>query len=91
MKISIVSGFEKVNSVQRGDNTYHEQQAYAHLGAAYPVPFKITHSSPNSAYQVGDYQIDPASFRVNQYGSLELDRYNFKLTPIVASASSKAS
>lgn len=88
MKISIVSGFENVISSVRGEKTYHEQQAYADLGQAYPVPFKITLESPNQAYGIGDYELDPASFRVNQYGSLEINRFGFKLKKL--SAASKA-
>ena len=61
--------------------TVFEQKAYAHLGGVFPVEFKITHDDHNKAYKVGVYQLAPSSFKVNQYGQLELDRFGLALVP----------
>ena len=63
------------------DNEIYEQQAYLHTGNAYPTPFKISVPSPSDSYPSGKYTIGPSSFKVNQWGTLELDRWNFKLIP----------
>ena len=71
--------------------TVFEQKAYAHLGGVFPVEFKITHDDHNNAYDIGKYQLSGSSFKVNQYGQLELDRFGLALTPFTEFADKKAS
>ena len=56
----------------------HKQQAALDIGGDYPLPFEATVDEP---YKPGRYIIDPLSFRVNLFGSLELTPYNFRLIP----------
>lgn len=62
--------------------TIHEQQAYFHTGGAYPVPFKLSIRNASEAYPSGKYTLHPSSFRVNKFGTLELNRYEIRLSPI---------
>lgn len=71
--------------------TVYEQKAYAHTGGVFPVEFKITHDDHNNAYQVGEYELSPESYKVNQYGQLELDRFGLKLIPASNILDKKAS
>lgn len=71
--------------------TVFEQKAYAHLGGVFPVEFKITHDDHNNAYDIGKYQLAGSSFKVNQYGQLELDRFGLALNPYADFADKKAS
>lgn len=71
--------------------TVYEQKAYANMGGVFPVEFKITHDDHNNAYPIGKYQLAPSSYKVNQYGQLELDRYGMKLIPYADFADKKAS
>jgi hypothetical protein len=71
--------------------TVFEQKAYVHTGGVFPVEFKITHDDHNNAYAIGKYQLAPSSFKVNQYGQLELDRFGTKLVPYADFSDKKAS
>lgn len=63
--------------------TVYGQAGYLDKGDKYPVRFEIPLDRKNPApYPVGMYTFDASSFRLNQFGSLELDRYNVKLNRI---------
>lgn len=85
----IVKGHEQVtpNTFGTGEKarTVMQQDLYMYNGDLYPV--KTVHSFDNAHEQlpVGKYYISPKSFRVNQYGSLELDRYNTVYLPLPTS------
>lgn len=66
----------------RAARTVYEQKVYADMGGIFPVMFKISHDDHNAAYPVGEYELAPSSFKINQYDQLELDRYNIRLTPL---------
>jgi len=69
----------------RGDKparTVYEQKAYAHIGGAFPMEFKLTHDDHKDAYGVGFYEISPSSFKSSQYGQLQLDPYGLRLVPL---------
>jgi hypothetical protein len=59
-----------------GGNELRQQQAAMDQGHDYPAPFWLIVDQP---YSPGRYTLDPNSFRVNQFGGLELDRYNIRL------------
>ena len=84
MKVSILKGHEQVQQKQVKDRTFYEQLAYAHLGGAFPVEFRLTVRDAHSGYPVGDYELDPGSFRVNQFNSLEINRFELKLQPLAS-------
>lgn len=71
-----------------GDNDFHFQVAYLHLESTkFPVEFQLSLGRSDSAYPAGMYSLSDSSFRVNQYGSLELNRFAMKLIPVVSAAS----
>lgn len=53
-----------------------KQQAAIDIGADFPLAFELTVDTP---YPPGRYNLSPRSFRVNQYGSLELSPFNQEL------------
>lgn len=71
---------------KNGQRTIHEQQAYLHTGAAYPIPFKLSIRNASEAYPSGKYTLHPSSFQVNQFGGLELNRFEIRLVPMKAQA-----
>jgi hypothetical protein len=86
MKISIKQGYETVIPKVVNDKTYFNQKAYADFGGPYPVEFLLSIDGPAQAYPIGDYTLDPSSYRVNQYGSLEINRFEIKLLPFKKAA-----
>lgn len=44
------------------------------LGNGFELPFRVGLGS-RPAYQPGEYDIDPRSFSLTQYGDLQLNRY----------------
>ncbi|MBO1273645.1 hypothetical protein J3L11_18605 [Shewanella sp. 4t3-1-2LB] len=61
--------------------TMYEQTAYANLGGKFPVEMTLQLDSA-APFAAGKYTIDPSSFIVNNFGSLELKRYGMKIVPI---------
>lgn len=47
----------------------------------FALPFDVS-VDPGKPYPVGDYTIAPESFRLNQFGGLELNRYELQLVPV---------
>lgn len=56
-----------------------KQQAALDIGGDYPLPFYMTVNEP---YKPGRYTLSPASFRVNGFQSLELNRFEMELVPL---------
>ena len=74
----------KTGKSQRTGNDYtlHQQEGYVHNGHRFPERFTLTPPLVDGkpvAYPVGKYVICPSSFKVSEYGELELSRYDFKL------------
>lgn len=66
------------------DNNFYYQVAYLHLESTkFPVEFQLSLGSNDPAYIPGKYTLSDSSFRVNQYGSLELNRFAMQLIPLV--------
>jgi hypothetical protein len=59
-----------------------QQIAYMHTGDLYPVKVIFNFNNAHECQAVGKYYLSPQSFRVNLYGSLELDRFNLKFVPV---------
>jgi len=89
MKIEIIEGFHLPEARTVKDNTYYSQKAYINKGGAFPEQFLVPLAAPINAYPIGNYEIDPNSYQVNQYGSLEINRFNLKLLPIKNNTLSK--
>lgn len=56
-------------------------------GFALPFDVPVTAGKP---YPVGDYSFSPESFKLNQFGGLELNRYDMTLVPVPARAAAPA-
>ena len=83
MKVEILDGFHQPESRQSNDGKVRwSQKAYLHNGGAFPVEFTLSIPDASSAYPVGQYTLTDDSFKVNQYGGLELSRWDLKLTPL---------
>jgi hypothetical protein len=57
------------------------QIGFAHLGGVFPVEIKIPLQSGTHANPIGVYTVANSSFKVNQYGGLELNRWEITLVP----------
>ncbi len=66
----------------RPARTVFKQEAFAHRGGRFPEEFQITLESAADALPVGEYTLAPQSFVINQYGDLELSRYDKKFIPL---------
>jgi hypothetical protein len=83
MLVEIINGYHQPETkVTRENKPYYVQKAFVHNGGAFPVEFEMRIESPAHAYQVGKFEIDPASFRVNQYKKLEISPFDLKLKPL---------
>jgi hypothetical protein len=82
LKISIIEGHHQPISRTTKNGVMWNQDGYVHLGGAYPSKMKITLESPAAAYGPGEYELSPESFRVGQYGDLEVNRFGMKMVPI---------
>lgn len=81
LKISIIEGHHQPISRNTRNGVMWNQDAYVHLGGAYPSKMKIPLDSPSGAYPPGEYELSPDSFRVGQYGDLEVNRFGLKIVP----------
>lgn len=89
--ILIKSANSAVRTINKRDGTkisFNEQTAAIECGEEFPRPFKVTLEENQKPYQPGYYYVDPASFVVNKYDSLELG-HRVKLLPMPAPAPAK--
>lgn len=59
---------------QKTGTIMRSQMAGLDLGNGYELPFRVG-LGQRPAYPVGEYDIDPKSFALGQYGDLTLKRY----------------
>jgi len=65
-------------------NNYYYQRAYLILSTTkFPVEFELSLNDSAPANLPGRYSLSDSSFRVNQYGSLEINRFDMTLVPVV--------
>jgi len=69
---------------QQGDSMFWTQEAYAHLGGAFPVCFRMRLRDPMQARPVGLYQIGGGAYEVGRYMRLELNGFRLveNLVPV---------
>lgn len=65
---------ERAINGKNGRQVIRSQTAALDLGNGYELPFRVG-LGQNAAYQPGEYDIDPRSYKLNDYGDLELSRY----------------
>lgn len=90
LKISIIDGHHQAQSRTIKDGVRYFQEAYAHLGGAYPQQIQISLKAPMDAKPVGEYSLDISNFQVGRFKNLELNPFELKLMP-VSKTLSKAS
>lgn len=85
MIIEIIKGSDVPTSRQfknKPDELSWSQPAFAHLGGHFPVEIKLPLKNATFAHPVGKYNLDKDSFKVGQYGDLEINRWEINLVPI---------
>lgn len=65
---------ERSINAKSGPQIIRSQTACLDLGNGYELPFRVG-LGKNPAYPAGEYDIDPRSFKLSDYGDLELSRY----------------
>lgn len=86
MIIEILAGHNQpLTKMNKENKPYYQQKAYAHLGGAFPVEFLLSIQTPAEVYPVGKYTLDEQSYRVNQWGRLEISGFDMKLRPLAKS------
>lgn len=78
MSIVTVKEVKVREEVNRKTGAVFHKQKVALKQGAYELPFDIP-VSPDRPYPIGDYLISPESYRINQYGGLELNRFELAL------------
>lgn len=78
MSIKIeVNSQEVINKSGMGGNgkpySINEQIAYAHFGDVYPEKIKVRLDDGQRPYTTGVYELDPKSFYVGKFGSLDVN------------------
>lgn len=61
---------------------FYQQIAYVNLGGKFPVEMNLSLDEGQQPYGAGNYTVDPSSFLVNNFGSLELKRYGLTIKPV---------
>jgi hypothetical protein len=82
LKFEIVQGHNTPTTKKFGEREVLLQEIYMHKGGPFPLPVTIQHNNAHECLPVGEYTLCPSSYRTNQYGSLELDRFNLKFLPL---------
>jgi len=76
----LIAGDTRIKEITRRDGTemqIHEQHAFV-IGGPSNIPFLVGNSDPSKVYAEGVYTLPANCFVVDQYGSLELDRWGLK-------------
>lgn len=82
--IIVKTANSSVRKIRRKDGSevqFVEQSVAIENGDDFPQPFRITLDDDQKPYQPGAYQVCPSSFRVGQYGDLQVGR-RIKLVPV---------
>jgi hypothetical protein len=89
MIIEIIKGAEKPESrkFKNSDDLSWSQKGFAHMGGVFPVEIKIPIENASYCNPVGKYHLNPSSFKVGQYGDLEINKWNIELIPVNSNAS----
>lgn len=82
LKISIIDGHHQPQSRSTKNGVRYFQEAYAHLGGAFPHQIEVPLKTPADAKSVGDYTIDLSTFQVGRFKNLEINPFELLLTRI---------
>ena len=81
LKISIIEGHHLVQQRQTKNGVRYFQEAYAHLGGAFPQQIEIPLRAPTDGKPIGDYELDISTFQVGRFKNLELNPFELRLKP----------
>jgi len=82
LKISIIDGHHQPQSRNTKNGVRYYQEAYAHLGGAFPQQIEVPLRNPSEANAIGDYTLELSNFQVGKYKNLELNPFEFHLAQI---------
>jgi hypothetical protein len=91
LRFQIVQDHHTPISVKRGEREFLQQDIYMHKGEAFPTKVILNFQNAHECLAVGFYSLCPSSYRTNQYGTLELDRFNMKFNSLEHKQLSKVS
>ncbi|MAR92173.1 MAG: hypothetical protein CML06_15030 [Pseudomonadales bacterium] len=79
LKISIIEGHNQPQSRSTKNGIRYYQEAYVHLGGAFPQQIEVPLKSPVDAKPMGDYTLDLSTFQVGRFKNLELNPFELRL------------
>lgn len=81
LKVSIIDGHHMPQSRNTQKGVRYFQNAYAHMGGAFPQQIEIPLRNPSDAYAVGEFTLDLSCFQVGKFKNLELNPFELRLVP----------
>lgn len=81
LKISIIEGHHLPQTRNTSKGLRYYQNAYAHLGGAFPQQIEVPLKNPVDAFPVGDYTLELSCFQVGKFKNLELNPFEVRLKP----------
>jgi hypothetical protein len=82
LKISIIEGHNLPQTRNTKNGMRYFQNAYAHLGGAFPQQIELPLKSPVDAFPVGDFTLDLSCFQIGKFKNLELNPFEVRLKPM---------
>lgn len=79
LKISIIQGHNEPKSRSTKNGVRYYQEAYVHLGGAFPQKIEVPLKSPVDANPVGEYTLDLSAFQIGRFKNLELNPFDLRL------------
>ena len=64
------------------EKTFYEHEVYLHKAGLYPIECRLPAKSATHIITPGKYVLSKNSFKVGQYGDLQIDRYAIELVPL---------
>ena len=64
-------------------NNFYFQNCYMNSSTSkFPIAMQVSLGEAEQPYAAGKYNICDSSYKINQYGNLELSKYDLRLIPI---------
>jgi len=90
LKVSIIDGHHQAQSRTTKNGLRYFQEAYVHMGGAFPQQIEVPLREPTEAKPIGDYTIDLSAFQVGRFKNLELNPFSLPLSPLQAKGNKAA-
>ena len=82
LKISIIEGHHLPQTRNTSKGVRYYQNAYAHLGGAFPQQIEVPLKNPVDAFSTGEYTLELSCFQVGKFKNLELNPFEVRLKPV---------